>query len=81
MAIISILMTTYNSAGLLQRCLESIYAQTHRPLELIIVDNASTDGTREILAKFESQAKIIYNDAKQLKTRRHNLHREIGFYR
>ena len=56
-------MTTYNSAGLLQRCLESIYAQTHRPLELIIVDNASTDGTREILAKFESQAKIIYNDA------------------
>ena len=63
MAIISILMTTYNSAGLLQRCLESIYAQTHRPLELIIVDNASTDGTREILAKFESQAKIIYNDA------------------
>jgi hypothetical protein len=32
-------MTTYNSAGLLQRCLQSLYAQTHRPLELIIVDN------------------------------------------
>ena len=56
-------MTTYNSARLLQRCLESIYAQTHCPLELIIVDNASTDATREILAKFESQTKIIYNDA------------------
>lgn len=63
MALISILMTTYNSARLLQRCLESIYAQTHCPLELIIVDNASTDATREILAKFESQTKIIYNDA------------------
>lgn len=58
---ISILITTYNSARFLERCFESIRAQTHRPVEVIIVDNASTDGTRDILAKLESQAKIIYN--------------------
>lgn len=59
---ISILITTYNSARFLQRCIESVRAQTHHPVELIIVDNASTDGTQDILAKFESQATIIYND-------------------
>src|SRR5437868_12767107 len=58
---ISILITTYNSAKFLERCVESIRAQTHRPVEVIIVDNASTDGTRDILTKFESQAKTIYN--------------------
>ena len=59
---ISILITTYNSARFLEKCLESTRAQTHHPVEVIIVDNASTDGTRDILAKFESQAKIIYNN-------------------
>ena len=58
---ISILITTYNSARFVERCIESIRAQTHRPVEVIIVDNASTDGTRDILTKFESQAKTIYN--------------------
>ena len=58
---ISILITTYNSARFLERCLESVRAQTHHPVELIIVDNASTDGTPDILAKYQSQARIIYN--------------------
>ena len=58
---ISVLITTYNSARFLERCLESVRAQTHHPVELIIVDNASTDGTRDILAKYEGQARIVYN--------------------
>jgi GT2 family glycosyltransferase len=59
---VSILIATYNSARFLERCLESVRAQTHHPIELIIVDNASTDGTRDLLAKLESRAKIIYNN-------------------
>src|SRR6476659_3611169 len=56
----STLITTYNSARFLERCLESVRAQTHHPVELIIVDNASTDGTQNILAKYENQARIGY---------------------
>ena len=49
---VSILITTYNSAAFLQRCLESVLQQDYTEREVIIVDNASTDGTREILEEF-----------------------------
>src|SRR5512146_2159979 len=59
---VSVLIVTYNSAAHLERCLESVLGQDYAPLELVIVDNASTDGTREILARYEPRARILYND-------------------
>jgi rhamnopyranosyl-N-acetylglucosaminyl-diphospho-decaprenol beta-1,3/1,4-galactofuranosyltransferase len=44
------LVVTYNRRDLLDECLRAIDAQTVRPDELILVDNASTDGTSELLA-------------------------------
>jgi GT2 family glycosyltransferase len=58
---VSVLITTYNSAACLQTCLDSLWEQTYRPLEVIIVDNASTDGTRELLATVADRANVIYN--------------------
>jgi GT2 family glycosyltransferase len=43
------LVVTYNRRELLRACLDAIARQTVRPDELIIVDNASTDGTQEML--------------------------------
>jgi len=43
-------IVTWNSASVLARCLDASRAQTHRPLELLVADNASTDETRSILA-------------------------------
>jgi GT2 family glycosyltransferase len=60
--LVSILITTYNSSLYLQRCLDSITAQTYTPLEVVIIDNASSDGTREILEGHTDLAKVIYND-------------------
>lgn len=59
--LVSVLITTYNSSHFLERCLESIKTQTYAPLEIVIVDNASSDGTREIL-EHTDRAKVIYND-------------------
>ncbi len=59
---VSVLITTYNSSLYLKRCLDSIKAQTYVSLEIVIVDNASSDGTREILQHADASAKIIYND-------------------
>lgn len=46
---ITILLTTYNRAELLKRCLQSCFEQTDKNFDLIIIDNGSTDGTKEIL--------------------------------
>ena len=59
---VSILTTTYNSAAHLKACLESILQQEFSDREIIVIDNASSDGTREILREFETRARVIYND-------------------
>ena len=57
---VSILITTFNSAKFIERCLNSAQHQSYWPLEIIIVDNASTDGTAELLSKLQSGTKVIY---------------------
>jgi len=42
-AVVSVVLITWNSAPFLRRCLEGLAQQTHRALELIVVDNASAD--------------------------------------
>lgn len=42
-------MVTHNRSGLLQRCLEALGRQTTKPDWLLLVDNASTDDTRQML--------------------------------
>ena len=46
--LVSVVLVTWNSAPFLRRCLEGINQQTYRDRELIVVDNASTDRSREI---------------------------------
>lgn len=41
----SIVVPVYNRPGLIVRCLDSLKAQTYRPLHIIVVDNGSTDDT------------------------------------
>ena len=59
---VSILITTYNSAKYLKTCLESALQQDYADREIIIVDNASTDGTRTVLREFGTRLRVIYND-------------------
>src|SRR6202521_815436 len=55
-------IVTYNSGRFIKRCLESVFAQRYANKEIIVVDNASTDGTVDILEQFEDRCQIIYND-------------------
>jgi glycosyltransferase involved in cell wall biosynthesis len=49
---ISVVMPTYNRAAILGRAVRSVLAQTHADLEMIVVDDGSTDDTAQVLAAF-----------------------------
>lgn len=59
--LVSIVLVTWNSAHYLRRCLEGIRGQTHRDIEIIGVDNASADGSADVVAPHA--ATLIRNDA------------------
>lgn len=50
--LVSIIIATYNSATILERCLLSIINQNYRNYELIIIDGASADTTVDIIKKY-----------------------------
>ena len=52
---VSVIIPTYNRADLLPRTIESVLNQTFRNFELIVVDDGSTDNTREVVKKFEEK--------------------------
>src|SRR5580693_8753750 len=59
---VSVTIVTYNSGRFIKRCLESVLAQRYANKEIIVIDNASTDGTVDILEQFEDRCQVIYND-------------------
>src|SRR6267154_2474980 len=59
---VSVTIVTYNSGRFIKRCLESVLAQKYASKEIIVIDNASTDGTIDILEQFEDRCNIVYND-------------------
>ncbi|MEO8659759.1 MAG: glycosyltransferase family 2 protein [Bryobacteraceae bacterium] len=60
--LVSVTIVTYNSGRFIKRCLESVLAQKGPQKEIIVVDNASTDGTIDILEQFDDRVRIVYND-------------------
>jgi len=55
---VSIIITTKNEENNIGRLLESIKKQTYQPIEIIVVDNNSTDKTKKAASKF---TKKVYN--------------------
>lgn len=50
---ISVIIVVFNGAKTLQQAIESVLRQTYKNIELIVVDGGSTDGTLDILRKYE----------------------------
>lgn len=56
--LISVVVTTKNEEANIDKCLESIRQQTYKNIEIIVVDNNSTDKTKEIARKY---TKLVFN--------------------
>lgn len=65
--LVSAIITTHNRADLLPRALKSVLGQTYNPLEIVVVDDASTDNTEEVVRGFQQKHEIRYikNDTSQ----------------
>ena len=60
--LVSIIMPTYNCANFIARTLDSVQEQTYQNWELIIVDDRSTDNTKEVVDKYiKNDARIKYH--------------------
>jgi glycosyltransferase involved in cell wall biosynthesis len=52
---VSVIIPSYNRAKLLPRAIDSLLDQTRRPDQIIVVDDASTDNTSEVLASYRDE--------------------------
>ena len=61
---IDILLATYNGEKYIKEQIDSILNQTYKNIKLIISDDCSKDGTRQILKQYEkdSRVKVIYQE-------------------
>jgi len=59
---VSVIIPTYNSAQYICETLDSVLAQTYKDYEIIVVDDGSTDNTREVLKPYMSKIKYIYKE-------------------
>jgi GT2 family glycosyltransferase len=60
-ALVSAVIISWNSRDTIERCLSSLREAVYKPLEIILVDNASSDGTAEYAEKNFPEAVIIKN--------------------
>ena len=59
---VSVIIATYNRGDYLGATLESIFAQSFRDFEVIVVDDGSTDATRRVIDAYGSRVHYIYQD-------------------
>lgn len=64
---VSVVVPNYNKMNFLRERLDSIFGQSFRDIEVILLDDASTDGSRDILGEYSTLpgTRLYFNDANQ----------------
>ncbi len=65
--LVNIIIATYNYGHYLSEAIESVLAQTYPNIEILVVDDGSTDDTKQVVAKYP-QVKYVYQNRSSAKT-------------
>ena len=57
--LVSVVVGAFNAAPYIGETIESVLAQTHRPLELIVVDDGSDDGTGDVVQRYGDAVQLL----------------------
>ena len=71
MAEVSVIIPTYNYARYINQAIKSVLSQSFHDLEIIIVDDGSTDGTKDVVSTFkDSRITYIYQNNRGISSAR-----------
>jgi len=59
---VAVTIVTFNSARFIAQCLQYVLELDYPALEVVVVDNASSDETARILEQFEHKVQVVYNE-------------------
>jgi glycosyltransferase involved in cell wall biosynthesis len=62
--LVSVIIPTFNRAGIVTRAIDSVLGQTYRPVEVVVVDDGSTDDTPRVLQAYgDTIVSVVQNNA------------------
>jgi glycosyltransferase involved in cell wall biosynthesis len=60
--LVSVIVTTFNHEAYISEALESVFAQTYAPVEVIVVNDGSSDGTESAIAPFRNRIRYMFQE-------------------
>jgi len=58
--LVSIIICCYNRAHLLPKTMESVFAQKYKPVEIVVIDDGSTDNTPELMSNYKDKIRYFW---------------------
>lgn len=58
--VVSVIIPVYNGSKYVKRAIDSVLAQTYKAIELVVVDDGSTDGSREVISAYGARVVPIF---------------------
>jgi glycosyltransferase involved in cell wall biosynthesis len=79
--LVSVIIATHNRAEFVGQTLKSVLDQTHKGIEVIVVDDGSTDNTADLLKQYEGRIKYVYQErSERSKARNRGVKHSRGTY-
>jgi len=76
--LVSVIIPCYNQAHYLNECIESILVQTYKQIEIVVVDDGSTDNTKDIATRYPSVKYVFKNNGGLSSARNTGIDSSIG---